>query len=567
MRPTGTYANVISLLALGALGIAATPQPVLGATITVTQANNIVMNGDGCSLREAIDNANNDAATRPDCASGASGQDIVVFQNVGTVTSTSAMSINEDLMIVGPVIIDGGNVSRIFTIASSADVSLLTVTIRNGIDGAILISSGNLVATACNFNNNVSGPSGGGAIHASGTENNVDIEGCSFDSNSSANGDGGAIRKGSNGTMNIDASFFIGNTAGGTGGAIQTDGPGTIVATAFWGNEAAGAANNDGGGAIYFDTAATFTITASAFSGNLATGAAGRGGAIFSSGTSAPALLAINYSHFGTTPVQLPPPLDSLTDPNEAQGAGGVGGAIYTRTPTSILGSSFIGNKSGGDGGAVGSSPRDDSASFIANSTFAENEATGAGGAIYQFAESGILRGIDLINVTIADNQAASSSGGGIFVDEFSGGQAQIAVGNSIIASNTGGNCVLGAGTVVVDDGNNLVFGSACAGITPAATGNPVLGAAELTFALPSIITYVTPIGEGSAASGAGNPTLCSDFPILNVDQRNFPRPAGAANCDVGAYESTAVPEPSAALGFFAALGSLLSLRARRKLM
>ena len=58
-----------------------------------------------------------------------------------------------------------------------------------------------------------------------------------FDSNSSATGDGGAIQKGTNGTMNISASFFFRNTAGGTGGAIDTNGPGTIFATAFLDNE------------------------------------------------------------------------------------------------------------------------------------------------------------------------------------------------------------------------------------------------------------------------------------------------------------------------------------------
>ncbi len=553
--------QLFSMFCLVVIGLAVTPPRVQGAILNVTVETNVIQVTDGCSLREAIENANNDAATHIDCPSGDAGLDTITFGgNVNTITNTALMSINEDLMIVGPVIIDSGGLSRTFTIASSATVTLEATTIQNSIDGAILISSGNLIATLCNFNNNASAPSGGGAINASGTGNDVDINGCLFDTNSSATGDGGAIQKGSNGTMNITASFFIDNTAGGTGGAIDTNGLGTITATAFVDNEAAGDTNNDGGGAIYFDSGASFTITASAFSGNLATGTAGRGGAIFSSGTSAPSALDINYSHFGSTPTPLPSPFDTLTDPNEAQGSSGAGGAIYTRTPTAILGTSFIGNISAGDGGAVASNTRNDSGSFIANSTFSDNMATDAGGAIYQFAES-LTRGIDLINVTIANNTAGTGSG--IYIDEFTGGNAQVGVSNSILADNTSDNCALDAGTLLIDDGDNLVFGGACPGITPVTTGDPQLEAAELTFSLPNIVTYVTPLDTGSAASGNGNPTTCSDFPILNLDQRNLPRPAGETDCDIGAFESDAVPEPSVQLGLATALLTLVALRAK----
>jgi len=558
--------SVMLFVLLFVVGFVSTPVVARAATITVTIETNDTTNGNGCSLREAIENANNDAQTHPDCAAGTLGLDTIVFGgSVNTINSTAVMSINEDLLITGPVIIDGGSAARIFTIASSADVTLTLTTLQNAIDSAILISSGTLNASLCNFNNNVSAPSGGGAINASGTENDVDINGCIFDTNSSPNGDGGAIQKGTNGTMNVGESFFVDNTAGGTGGAIDTGGPGTIFATAFQDNEAQGASNNDGGGAIYFDSGAAFTITASAFSGNLATGDAARGGAIFSSGTSAPSALNINYSHFGTTPVPLPSPFDTLTDPNEARGTSGVGGAIYTRSPTSILGSSFIGNTTNGDGGAIASSSRDDGAPFIANSTLSDNTAEGAGGAVYQFADGGILRGIDLINVTIANNRASASNGSGVFVDEFSGGNAQISISNSILSNNSGNNCAQTSGTVVVDAGDNLVFGSSCPGITPVETGNPNLQAAELTASLPNILTYVTPLGLGSAASGAGNPTTCANFPILNLDQRGFQRPDGDANCDIGAYESEQVPEPSAVQNFAAALVALLGLRARRR--
>src|SRR6185503_3843633 len=84
-----SLAGAALLLALGQ-GVAS------AATITVTTDNpNIVADGQ-CSLIEAIVNANNDAATFPDCPAG-SGADTIVLPASGNLTLSAA-----DFFAIGP---------------------------------------------------------------------------------------------------------------------------------------------------------------------------------------------------------------------------------------------------------------------------------------------------------------------------------------------------------------------------------------------------------------------------------------------------------------------------------
>ena len=83
------------LALLGALGT------LSADTITVTDLSTDVASNSGpCNLREAIDNANNDAQTWSPCAAG-SGTDTIVVDATGTLTLTSNLSIGSDLSIVG----------------------------------------------------------------------------------------------------------------------------------------------------------------------------------------------------------------------------------------------------------------------------------------------------------------------------------------------------------------------------------------------------------------------------------------------------------------------------------
>lgn len=512
---------------------------VMGATIEVevgTDPSPPVTDGD-CTLREAIENANDNFATWPDCAAGTTGQDTITFKSgVNKVTwsnsvQTGEIFVDEDLKISQPVTFDGAGLTRLFRIAGGAKLTLENTTLQNGFTngagGVILIDNGSLVLLNCNVKNNKAEGTGG-ALHAGGTINNVDITNCNFENNS-AGTDGGAISKITNGAMNITTSKFVDNKAEKSGGAIVTSGMGTITATAFKGNKAKGAQTTEGGGAIFFSNGAQFNIVASAFAGNQVTGNEGRGGAIFNAFGST---LAIEYSHFGTTPIPLPPPFDSLTSANETTGSNGIGGAIYNRDVMAIVGSSFIGNKSAKDGGAIANDAQTDDDAFAANSTFHNNTATGKGGAIYLF---GTNREISLYNSTVSRN--TGGNGGGIYNDSSSGGVRLL---NTIIFNNDTVNC---AGSNVANVSTNLLTGTACPADTAILQGDADLKSLELTFSLPAIVTYVRPLGSDSAANGAGNNAVCSAAPVLNLDQRGMPRPQGGSKCDIGAYESSGAPE------------------------
>ena len=67
------------------------PSSALASTITVTSTADTLINDGNCTIREAIINANNDAATWPDCAAG-SGADIINLP-AGVITFAIALKI------------------------------------------------------------------------------------------------------------------------------------------------------------------------------------------------------------------------------------------------------------------------------------------------------------------------------------------------------------------------------------------------------------------------------------------------------------------------------------------
>jgi CSLREA domain-containing protein len=535
------------ILLLLTLVVVVMPTPVLAATINVTTAADPIngpINGDGCTLREAIQNANDNDDTYTDCAAG-SGADTITFSGgisqitLSDTNQTGDLSVNENLTISQAITLDGGGKNRIFVIGGGATLTLQNVTLQNGHTsgggGAVLINNGNLTLVNSNLKNNHA-DFDGGAINGSGA---LTITNTIFDTNT-AGRDGGAIWEVGVGAVTITTSRFVDNEAGGSGGALfagngQDNDPevilNTITATSFDGNIAKGAEDTDGGGAIHLWQNTEYLITASVFVSNQATGSDGRGGAIYNSYSNE---LWVNYSHFGTPPSPLPPPFNTLTTlPNEVKGANGVGGAIYNRDTMRIIGSSFFSNKSAGGGGALATNAPEGENALIANSTFSNNEATGNGGGILQFGAS-VYREISLYNVTVASNTAAN--GGGIYNDSQSG---SVVAYNTIIANNTGGNC---GGANFDNQGGNVVFGGSCPANTTMPSGNPQLESPQPYFSIPNIVTYVRPIGADSAAGGAGVASTCQNFPVLNIDQRGFPRPQGYANCDAGAYEGAGTP-------------------------
>ena len=149
----------------------------------------------------------------------------------------------------------------------------------------------------------------------------------------------------------------------------------------------------------------------------------------------------------------------------------------------------------------------------LTNVTITGNDAQPDGGGGFWNANTATF-----VNVTIADNSAPTNLGGGI-------GGAALALTNTILANNTGGNCTA---TITITGSNNLQFpGTTCGATIP--TADPMLG---------PLTGGVYPLLVGSPAIDTGTNTGCPP-----TDELGTARPQGAA-CDIGAFEF--VPAPPA---------------------
>ena len=257
-RMAWSLAGAALLLALGQ-GVA------MAAAITVTTSNpNIALDGQ-CSLIEAIVNANNDAATHPDCAAG-SGADTIVLPANANVTLSNAAGVTQYGSPVGLPLItsrttiegNGAIIARqpnapafgLMAVGNSGDLTLQSVTLRGGSSFGGLSNSG----TAGIKNSIISGNTGRGAS-SYGT---LTIE----NSIISDNTDGGLSNGG--GTLTIENSTISGNFGG---GVSNQDGRLTIANSTISGNRGGGVFNAFG---LVFGYSATLTLNNSLIAGNQA---------------------------------------------------------------------------------------------------------------------------------------------------------------------------------------------------------------------------------------------------------------------------------------------------------
>lgn len=209
---------------LAAFGIALLVPGAQAATITVTSAADTVAAGGGCTLREALANANADNGAQTDCAAG-TGDDTIVFDTAafpaGTVTTilvgeplvASTSNINLELTVEGDnrVALDGGNATRVFVSDISFTV-LSRLAVRNG-----------------------RAAEGGGIFHWHGT---LRLFGCTLSGNVATGGDGGALLSLSGVRLYVHHTTFSGNSAV-SGGAVAAYGTiSEIVDSTFAGNTA-----------------------------------------------------------------------------------------------------------------------------------------------------------------------------------------------------------------------------------------------------------------------------------------------------------------------------------------
>ncbi|MBI3761861.1 MAG: CSLREA domain-containing protein [Chloroflexi bacterium] len=242
---------IASLLVSLLFTIAPVPRAYAAAYVVNSLADNTTDDA-FCTLREAINAANNTGGSNTNCGALSNADDTITFSVSGTITlgGTQLPTIglgNGTLTINGggTITISGNNTSRIFR--NSGNLTLQNLTIANG-----------------NANNE-----GGGAHNNFGT---LTISNSTF-SNNTASNDAGAVQN-QGGTLTISNSTFINNTsptATNGGGAINNVGTATISNSTFSGN------SSTNGGGVRSSTTAALTIINSTFSGNTATG---NGGAI-----------------------------------------------------------------------------------------------------------------------------------------------------------------------------------------------------------------------------------------------------------------------------------------------
>jgi parallel beta helix pectate lyase-like protein len=535
----------------GAAFLLALAQAAQAATITVT-TNKPDIKADGkCSLMEAVANANDDAATYPDCPAG-NGADTILLPGNSTIVFSSSKT-----KPLGPTV--SLNITSAITIQGNGSV----LTRKNSKAGITLLevwTSGDLIISNVSiegFNNTALSNRAGGKLNviestmtgntqkASGgaIQNGGDltIERCTLSGNTSA---AGAIFNTGNATIK---NTIITNNAGTEYGGAITNYYGhlTITNSTISGNKVKSPKYSANGGAI-FNIAGYLGIFDSSITENTVTGGGGLnkspyqvgwafGGAIDGSGT-----IAIRNS--------------TISD-NKAIGAPGrpaLGGAIICGCSLTIENSTISGNVAmgGAKGGRAGAGAIWTSGIVsITNSTISGNSAVGSKGAASYAGGLMNYHYLTIDSSTITGN-TASTQGGGIWNVETGGivggpSSTQLDLNRSVIAGNEAASGpelfnYQRLFTTVTADNHNL-FGTnsdpGVSGFTPGASdiipaAGVMIGDILAPLADNGGPTLTHALVPGSPAIDAA--PVDADCPA--TDQRGVARPQGAM-CDIGAFE------------------------------
>ena len=262
------------LLAVALVLFLAQDPPAYAATITVNTTDD-ELNADGdCSLREAIQAANTDAAV--DACTAGSGTDTITLP-AGTYTVTIAgagedanatgdLDVTADLTISGAgaatTIIDGAALDRVFHIVGgTVEISGLTIQNGSAVQGGGISNGGTLTLTDITVSGNNGGVAGG--IH-NRWRKTLTLSNATVTGNSASDAGGGIFNQGTLTLTNVTVS---GNDGGFRGGGIYHEdvSPFTMTNGTVASNMA-----TEGGGISFFGSAATLknTIVANNSGGN-----------------------------------------------------------------------------------------------------------------------------------------------------------------------------------------------------------------------------------------------------------------------------------------------------------
>jgi beta-glucanase (GH16 family) len=207
-------------------------------------------------------------------------------------------------------------------------------------------------------------------------------------------------------------------------------------------------------------------------------------------------------------------------------GAGNGGGLHSGFSSTVTISATTIYSNTANVGGGL----RLRSNATLYNSTLSGNSTYGwHGGAVFQ--TDGTL---DLVNTSVISNSAPGGVVGGLFIGTFGPTNAALTMRNSIVASNSGDECIAfdaGAGTVTLSSlGHNLASDATCA----------LTGSGDLPSVADAKVGPIAANGGPTRTHAllAGSPALDAATNCPATDQRGVARPQGPA-CDIGAYEKT----------------------------
>jgi hypothetical protein len=386
------------------------PNIAMPATIVVDGTDSTIADDGVCSLREAINNANDDAPTHDDCASG-SGADTLELK--GDVVLTELDNNDRGLpLIATDITIEGGG----FTVSrdeAAPDFGILKV----------VLPDGSLTLADTTVSNGATADFGGGVWNngASLTMTNTTLSG-----NSAARGGGMCTDEGGSSAL-LDCSITD-NVASRIDDDFSTGVAGGVEVTGYSDTHAASSA----------------TIESSTISGNIADTAVG-------------GLLVQNYATSTLT---------GSTISNNTAFVNGGAIAVTIEAEVAVTNSTLSGNSGGfGSGGGLfvyGAQ------ATVTNSTISGNSAAYGGGAYS--AGNGTMT---LKNSTVVGNNGTSAYGygaGGIYANNYvPTGLGYADVENTLVAANTGGFGECG-GDLINDLGNNFSGDLSCPGssaITP----------------------------------------------------------------------------------------------------
>lgn len=284
----GVFAPLLALVLLTFLS--SRVQHALAApmgTITVNTASDNTTTDGLCSLREAITNANDDAATHLDCAAG-SGADTINFSGVTLINIATELAITSDITFNGTgITVDNTGTGRVFLI-TSATVIINGMTITGGDSagvggGGIRISGGSLtLQSGAVVTGNTAGGAGGGGVYAlSNAQVTITGSGTQITGNTdSGNGAGLNLQAGADAFL-LDGAVISNNSGPNSGGGVSIAGTGS----SFTVDNATVSANSAqfAGGIVAFSGGTLILQNGAVISGNSATVGTG-GGVTISSG-------------------------------------------------------------------------------------------------------------------------------------------------------------------------------------------------------------------------------------------------------------------------------------------